>query len=746
MVRTLTVAEKILYHLSMFIKTEDRYEVPFSITQDGIAQSSGISRAHAAIELKKLRETNLITEKLSHVKRAKSRRKVYFLTGEGKSRASKIVEHVKSGSVEAGIDLARINQNDGPAKKLKRHRTPIPEPRHFFGREKELLLLKQLEEGDDFDLILIMGLGGIGKTSLLSRSAKESKSSVFWFSCNEWETELSLLKALAEFFEEADNNRLSNYLRADRIDPGEIGYILGEAFSENRRTLILDDVDNAPRLFPTISMIIENLGPNKLFMSAESRPGFLTEISGNGRSIKEVMIDCIDRSAAIELLKIRDITGENAAQLADMTGYHPLMLQLVPADDKKSARMELSNFVEKKFLKGLSSKDMAIVEKCSVFRKPFTDNYLPRDERGILRIPIFYHISGKSAIHKMVRNIILDQIPDTERCEYHSRAADYFLAEETWSERLHHLIKAGRYFEAEMLIHYHSEELLEMESPNNLLEEIELIPPKISRYVSSLRLLSARALSLRGDEEEATSKLFEIAKHDEGEERAEALIRISDRNLSKEQRKVLIRGLKIVIEDQDISEANRAKAALSLSSLKFSENRMNESEHFANIGISFAGNSFALETVSSLNHLIAQLYISRRAYDDAARFLAQTAPSFAGRNRSKYHRLLSRARFGAGDFQGARKNLEIGSKIAEDNGQYRELAEMLLELCDVRIRDEDMDGAAEACYRCIEVSSTIGDGDMLAAAQNMLTSVEEQQGITKQTKDPGNEIEDVGGR
>ena len=86
MTQSLTVGERILFHLFQNLKSEDKYEVPFDVTQDGIAQSCGISRAHAAIELKKLRETNQIIEKLSHVKRAKSRRKVYSLTPEGKPR------------------------------------------------------------------------------------------------------------------------------------------------------------------------------------------------------------------------------------------------------------------------------------------------------------------------------------------------------------------------------------------------------------------------------------------------------------------------------------------------------------------------------------------------------------------------------------------------------------------------------------------------------------------------------------
>src|SRR5512137_2362036 len=100
----LTVSERILFHLNSYLKFEDKYEVPFDITQDGISQACSISRAHAAIELKKLKATGTLEEKLSHVRRGKARRKVYFLTMTGKSRAAKITQHVNDNHIDAMVD------------------------------------------------------------------------------------------------------------------------------------------------------------------------------------------------------------------------------------------------------------------------------------------------------------------------------------------------------------------------------------------------------------------------------------------------------------------------------------------------------------------------------------------------------------------------------------------------------------------------------------------------------------------
>src|SRR5512136_2298099 len=104
----LTVSERILFHLGNYLKYEDKYEVPFDITQDGISQSCSISRAHAAIELKKLKASGIIEEKLSHVRRGKARRKVYFLTQTGKAKSAKVVQYVKDNDIRPMVDPAKI--------------------------------------------------------------------------------------------------------------------------------------------------------------------------------------------------------------------------------------------------------------------------------------------------------------------------------------------------------------------------------------------------------------------------------------------------------------------------------------------------------------------------------------------------------------------------------------------------------------------------------------------------------------
>ena len=96
----LTVGERILFHLLQYTKYLDSFDVPIDITQDGIAAALRISRAHAALELKKLKNAGEVKERLSHVKRGRTKRKVYFLTMAGEARARQIKLYAEENDID----------------------------------------------------------------------------------------------------------------------------------------------------------------------------------------------------------------------------------------------------------------------------------------------------------------------------------------------------------------------------------------------------------------------------------------------------------------------------------------------------------------------------------------------------------------------------------------------------------------------------------------------------------------------
>jgi DNA-binding MarR family transcriptional regulator len=96
---SLTVDERVLLHLYDFIPYEEDFEAPDGITQAGIAKGVGIERKHVPRAVKKLMTDNLVETRVSHVKGGRQRKKVYYLTFEGKALARRIWEALSKRSV-----------------------------------------------------------------------------------------------------------------------------------------------------------------------------------------------------------------------------------------------------------------------------------------------------------------------------------------------------------------------------------------------------------------------------------------------------------------------------------------------------------------------------------------------------------------------------------------------------------------------------------------------------------------------
>jgi nucleoside-triphosphatase THEP1 len=100
----LTVQERILLHLSEFSKFVDQLEVPFTLTQEGIAQSVGVVRSAIPRAIKKLIAKEHVREELAHVTGLSRRRKIYYLTTDGLVFASNLKNKLFTKNITIIID------------------------------------------------------------------------------------------------------------------------------------------------------------------------------------------------------------------------------------------------------------------------------------------------------------------------------------------------------------------------------------------------------------------------------------------------------------------------------------------------------------------------------------------------------------------------------------------------------------------------------------------------------------------
>ncbi len=104
--RDVPVKDRILLHLSNFthVAPGQEYNVPFDLTQDGIARVTGITRSHASLDLKRLGDVGMVTSWQARQKGVRTRRLVYAITQPGLDK----VDVIRKKLDEAGIDPSVI--------------------------------------------------------------------------------------------------------------------------------------------------------------------------------------------------------------------------------------------------------------------------------------------------------------------------------------------------------------------------------------------------------------------------------------------------------------------------------------------------------------------------------------------------------------------------------------------------------------------------------------------------------------
>lgn len=103
-----------MLHLAQYSKHLNDFDAPFEVSQDGIGEALRISRAHAAIELKKLKEAGTVTERIAHIRAGPVKRKVYFLTETGEAKARNLRDFASRQGIEISplLDLKKCKGED----------------------------------------------------------------------------------------------------------------------------------------------------------------------------------------------------------------------------------------------------------------------------------------------------------------------------------------------------------------------------------------------------------------------------------------------------------------------------------------------------------------------------------------------------------------------------------------------------------------------------------------------------------
>ena len=101
----MTVNERVMIHLLRYYRYADEFEVPFDLTQYGIAHFIGIQQKHVPRAMKKLMDEEMVEERVSHIIRSPRKQKVYFLTQEGFGFANNLKDRLMDSNISYQTEI-----------------------------------------------------------------------------------------------------------------------------------------------------------------------------------------------------------------------------------------------------------------------------------------------------------------------------------------------------------------------------------------------------------------------------------------------------------------------------------------------------------------------------------------------------------------------------------------------------------------------------------------------------------------
>jgi ATP/maltotriose-dependent transcriptional regulator MalT/DNA-binding MarR family transcriptional regulator len=693
--QVLTVSEKILLHLLQKGKFEEKFEVPYSLTQNGIAEVVRSRRSYVSQALKELMEKGLVEDRLFHVKGEGRRRKAYFLTPEGKIQAHKVREHIqdflvvikeKDGEIKTTLkdilhqkmpgssllEVADCISDEGvfdpeskPPPMPGIHMDSFqnfPKPRNFFGREKELEIITSFLESEETRLLAIKGIAGIGKTTLLAKvvDSEKEKHNIFWYRFHYWSTQRNVLSHLSQFLSHKKKDSLNLYLEKSRtIDVGDVQALLKTQLIDVRALLVFDDFhradENITQLFEAIFDILEDLKDLKIVLLGRKIPRFFDRRDVLVKKlVAELELEGLDRESTRELLENRNIESDYIEEIYESTKGHPLSLELIEVIEGEIGKGNLRHFLWEEVLARLNEDEKSLLRFASVFRYPvhfeaYLSNPFEKEiahetidelvEKSLLSTP-----DSKYEVHDVIREFFYERLNPESKRAYHMKVAEYFEDEANdlaLIEAQYHYLKGGRQDRAVRLSIQHGEHLIN----RGLLEEF-----------------------------------------------CDILSSISKENLNSEELMTLL-----IMEGDILTTFGEWDSALSLyeRSLKAATEKKDE------IGCAEA------------HYKIAAIYYRKGDLDKALDVNQMSFRILKDKNEpykmAKLYNNIGVCHWKLGSFEKAKENYVKSFEISEDIGDKSGVARALNNLGIIHWEKGDLDGAEEFYQRSLKITQELGD-------------------------------------
>ena len=501
------VQERIFLHLSDYVDHTDKVEVPFALSQMGIANAVSIARSNVPRAISGMKEAGHLVERQAHVTGVSRKRKAYFLTDEGAKVADEIWSRISENNVRVihsdgrpesstlaqaiesselplrHVDMLRYMDDSGTIdlsglsselverdlskhieKQLVSYLNDLPRTRRFYGREKELDVMAKLLEAKSAS-ILVPGIAGIGKTSLSTKILDRftHRRNLLYHRCQDWEGSRAFLEACAEWLSAVGHDDLSDYLASTPVPQTSMAVnLISAGLSESPSLIVIDDLhkvgdETLYSILRELTLRIHSLDEVGLVMFSRSFRMVVPESDQSGNIVTLVMpLQGLDEESSRQILTaMPKMDSDQFMHIYSLSRGHPLILELINRGNvAETFHATLEAFVEKEIFSRLSGTEKRLLGAIAVFREPVPIQAIHQIEgsvdlmdelveKGLAR----QSDAENFDVHDLVREFLLRSMDHEMKTDLHAAAVKWYRAKMDDAadriEFIHHLSQTG---------------------------------------------------------------------------------------------------------------------------------------------------------------------------------------------------------------------------------------------------------------------------------------------------------------
>ncbi|HJL97842.1 MAG TPA: tetratricopeptide repeat protein [Candidatus Poseidoniaceae archaeon] len=481
------VQERILLHLLDYSDFKSSVEVPFALSQMGIANAVAIARSNVPRAIAGLKDQGLLIERQAHVAGVSRKRKAYFLTDPGinvsedtwerlrefqlrcimsdgtiiASTLGEINDHLEFSMRPVDIirymddncvldsralsaDLVERDLSKHVEKQLVTSLGDLPRLRHFYGRVKELDNMASLIDARATTL-LVPGIAGIGKTTIASKLIERfmHRRNLLYHRCQDWEGSRSFFEAVADWLANIGDSTFSDYLAATPVpQPADAARLLVDSLEGTPSLIVIDDFHKVAdttlhQTFQAMSLALlgseEEIG--LVLFSRSFKPVVPTK-DAEGRIASLVLpLDGLDSDAGRQLLSsFEDLGDEQWLHIHGLSRGHPLVLELINRGASAGAFHEtLENYVAVEIFSKLSAEQKRVLSALAIYREPVALKALA--EQGLDTDELDSLVEQGLArqgdvdhydVHDLIREFLLRSLDENTKKEFHAKCCNWY--------------------------------------------------------------------------------------------------------------------------------------------------------------------------------------------------------------------------------------------------------------------------------------------------------------------------------